>query len=136
MALAVLMPIVASMGGIAGTQTLTVAVRAIAMRDFGPGKASRFILKELSVGLANGILFAAIMGVIAGLWFADRGLGLVIAVAMMLNLLVAGLSGAMVPFLLDRRGVDPAIASPVILTTVTDVIGFLTFLGLATVFLL
>ena len=135
-ALAVLMPIVASMGGIAGTQTLTVAVRAIAMRDFGPGKASRFILKELSVGLANGVLFAAIMGVIAGLWFSDQVLGLVIAVAMVLNLLVAGLSGAMVPFLLDRRGVDPAIASPVILTTVTDVIGFLTFLGLATVFLL
>ncbi len=135
-ALAVLMPIVASMGGIAGTQTLTVAVRAIAMRDFGPGKASRFILKELSVGLANGVLFAAIMGVIAGLWFADPGLGAVIAVAMVLNLLVAGLSGAMVPFLLDRRGIDPAIASPVILTTVTDVIGFLTFLGLATVFLL
>ncbi len=135
-ALAVLMPIVASMGGIAGTQTLTVAVRAIAMRDFGPGKASRFILKELSVGLANGVLFAAIMGVIAGLWFADPGLGAVIAVAMVLNLLVAGLSGAMVPFLLDRRGIDPAIASPVILTTVTDVIGFLTFLGLATIFLL
>ena len=135
-ALAVLMPIVASMGGIAGTQTLTVAVRAIAMRDFGPGKASRFILKELSVGLANGVLFAAIMGLIAGFWFADPGLGLVIAVAMVLNLLVAGLAGAMVPFLLDRRGIDPAIASPVILTTVTDVIGFLTFLGLATVFLL
>ena len=135
-ALAVLMPIVASMGGIAGTQTLTVAVRAIAMRDFGPGKASRFILKEVSVGLANGVLFAAIMGLIAGLWFADPDLGVVIAVAMVLNLLVAGLSGAMVPFLLDRRGVDPAIASPVILTTVTDVIGFLTFLGLATVFLL
>ncbi len=135
-ALAVLMPIVASMGGIAGTQTLTVAVRAIAMRDFGPGKASRFILKELSVGLANGVLFAAIMGLIAGFWFADPGLGMVIAVAMVLNLLVAGLAGAMVPFLLDRRGIDPAIASPVILTTVTDVIGFLTFLGLATVFLL
>ena len=135
-ALAVLMPIVASMGGIAGTQTLTVAVRAIAMRDFGPGKASRFILKELSVGLANGVLFAAIMGLVAGFWFADRGLGLVIAVAMVLNLLVAGLAGAMVPFLLDRRGIDPAIASPVILTTVTDIVGFLTFLGLATVFLL
>lgn len=135
-ALAVLMPIVASMGGIAGTQTLTVAVRAIAMRDFGPGKASRFILKELSVGLANGVLFAAIMGLIAGVWFANPALGIVIAVAMVLNLLVAGLSGAMVPFLLDRRGVDPAIASPVILTTVTDVVGFLTFLGLATVFLL
>ena len=135
-ALAVLMPIVASMGGIAGTQTLTVAVRAIAMRDFGPGKASRFILKELSVGLANGVLFAAIMGLIAGFWFADPGLGLVIAVAMVLNLLVAGLAGSMVPFLLDRRGIDPAIASPVILTTVTDVIGFLTFLGLATLFLL
>ena len=135
-ALAILMPIVASMGGIAGTQTLTVAVRAIAMRDFGPGKASRFILKEVSVGLANGIVFAAVMGLVASLWFADPGLGAIVAVAMVLNLAIAGLSGAMVPFLLDRRGVDPAIASPVILTTVTDVIGFLTFLGLATVFLL
>ncbi len=135
-ALAVLMPIVASMGGIAGTQTLTVAVRAIAMRDFGPGKASRFILKEVSVGLANGVLFAAVMGLIAGFWFTDTRLGGVIAAAMILNLLVAGLSGALVPFLLDRRGVDPAIASPVIVTTITDVIGFLTFLGLATVFLL
>lgn len=135
-ALAVLMPIVASMGGIAGTQTLTVAVRAIAMRDFGPGKASRFILKEVSVGLANGVLFAAVMGLIAGLWFAGAKLGIVIGAAMILNLLVAGLSGALVPFLLDRRGVDPAIASPVIVTTITDVVGFLTFLGLATVFLL
>ncbi len=135
-ALAILMPIVASMGGIAGTQTLTVAVRAIAMRDFGPGKASRFILKEVSVGLANGIVFAAVMGLVASFWFADPGLGAIVAVAMVLNLAIAGLSGAMVPFLLDRRGVDPAIASPVILTTVTDVIGFLTFLGLATVFLL
>jgi len=135
-ALAVLMPIVASMGGNAGTQTLTVAVRAIAMRDFGPGKASRFILKEVSVGLANGTLFALIMGAIAGLWFGDQVLGIVIAVAMVLNLVVAGLSGAMVPFLLDRWGIDPAVASTVILTTVTDVIGFLTFLGLATLFLL
>ena len=135
-ALAVLMPIVASMGGNAGTQTLTVAVRAIAMRDFGPGKASRFILKEVSVGLANGVLFAAIVGLIAGVWFGDQALGVVIAVAMVLNLVIAGLSGAMVPFLLDRWGIDPAIASTVILTTVTDVIGFLTFLGLATFFLL
>ena len=135
-ALAVLMPIVASMGGNAGTQTLTVAVRAIAMRDFGTGKASRFILKEVSVGLANGVLFAAIVGLIAGVWFGDQALGVVIAVAMVLNLAIAGLSGAMVPFLLDRRGIDPAIASTVILTTVTDVIGFLTFLGLATLFLL
>ena len=135
-ALAVLMPIVASMGGNAGTQTLTVAVRAIAMRDFGAGNASRFILKEMSVGLANGILFAAILGVVAGLWFDDSVLGLVIAVAMVLNLVVAGLSGAMVPFLLDRWGIDPAVASTVILTTVTDVVGFLTFLGLATIFLL
>ena len=135
-ALAVLMPIVASMGGNAGTQTLTVAVRAIAMRDFGPGSAARFILKEVSVGLANGALFALIMGLIAGVWFADPALGIVIAVAMVLNLAVAGLSGALVPFLLDRRGIDPAIASTVILTTVTDVVGFLTFLGLATFFLL
>ncbi len=135
-ALAILMPIVASMGGNAGTQTLTVAVRAIAMRDFGPGKASRFILKEVSVGLANGALFAVIIGAISSLWFGDHILGVVIAVAMVLNLVMAGLCAAMVPFLLDRWGIDPAVASTVILTTITDVIGFLTFLGLATVFLL
>lgn len=135
-ALAVLMPIVASMGGNAGTQTLTVAVRAIAMRDFGSRNALRFILKEVIVGLLNGMLFAVLMGIIAGAWFSSWPLGVVIGVAMVLNLVVAGMVGALIPVLLDRWGIDPAIASSVILTTITDVIGFLVFLGLGTLFLL
>ncbi len=135
-ALAVLMPIVASMGGNAGTQTLTVTVRAIAMRQFGSGTTWRFVLKEGVVGLVNGLLFAIIMGLIAGVWFREPMLGIVIGVAMVTNLLIAGLSGALIPLELDRRGIDPAVASTVILTTVTDVIGFFTFLGLATVVLL
>ena len=135
-ALAVLMPIVASMGGNAGTQTLTVAVRAIAMRALAGGNVARFILKEVVVGFLNGMLFAVLMGVIAALWFSSLSLGVVIAVAMVLNLVVAGLAGALIPLLLDRWGVDPAVASSVILTTVTDVIGFLVFLGLGTIFLL
>lgn len=135
-ALAVLMPIVASMGGNAGTQTLTVAVRAIAMRDFGSRNALRFILKEVIVGLLNGMLFAVLMGIIAGVWFSSWPLGVVIGVAMVLNLVVAGMAGALIPVLLDRWGVDPAIASSVILTTITDVVGFLVFLGLGTLFLL
>ena len=135
-ALAILMPIVASMGGNAGTQTMTVAVRAIAMREFGGHNALRFVAKEIIVGLLNGVLFALLMGVIAGLWFSSPPLGLVIGAAMVLNLFVAGLAGALIPLLLDRWGIDPAVASSVILTTVTDVIGFLVFLGLGTLFLL
>jgi magnesium transporter len=135
-ALAVLMPIVASMGGNAGTQTLTVAVRAIAMREFGSNNAVRFIVKEIIVGLLNGVLFALLMGAIASLWFSSPALGVVIGAAMVLNLFVAGTAGALIPLVLDRWGVDPAVASSVILTTVTDVIGFLVFLGLGTLFLL
>ncbi len=135
-ALAVLMPIVASMGGNAGTQTLTVTVRAIAMRQFGAGTAWRFVVKEGMVGLVNGFLFAIIMGVIAGVWFSEAMLGVVIGVAMITNLVVAGLAGALIPLFMDRRGIDPAVASTVILTTVTDVVGFFTFLGLATLILL
>ncbi|MGF1594938.1 MAG: magnesium transporter [Kiloniellaceae bacterium] len=135
-ALAVLMPIVASMGGNAGTQTLTVAVRALAMRDLSPGNALRFVGKELIVGLANGMIFAVLAGVLAWLWFDAPQIGLIIGAAMVINLVVAALSGALIPLALEKMGVDPAVASSVVLTTVTDVIGFFAFLGLATIFLL
>jgi magnesium transporter len=135
-ALAVLMPIVASMGGNAGTQTLTVAVRAIAMRDLSAGNALRFVGKELLVGLANGVMFAAVAGAVAWFWFDQPMIGVIIAAAMLINLVAAALSGALVPLGLEKVGIDPAVASSVVLTTVTDVIGFLAFLGLATLFLL
>jgi magnesium transporter len=135
-ALAILMPIVASMGGNAGTQTLTVAVRALAMRELSRQNAWRFVFKEFFVGGINGILFAVLAGFCAGFWFQSIAIGGVIAAAMVVNLVVAGLSGTLIPLGLERMGVDPAIASSVFLTTVTDVIGFLAFLGLATLFLL
>ena len=135
-ALAVLMPIVASMGGNAGTQTLTVAVRALAMRDLSAGNAWRFVGRELLVGVANGLMFALLAGILAWLWFDAPLIGGVIAAAMVINLVVAALSGALVPIGLEKVGVDPAVASSVVLTTVTDVIGFFAFLGLATFFLL
>jgi len=135
-ALAVLMPIVASMGGNAGTQTLTVAVRALAMRDLSAGNALRFVGKELLVGVANGIMFAVVAGAVAWLWFDQPMIGVIIAAAMLINLVAAALSGALVPLGLEKVGVDPAVASSVVLTTVTDVVGFLAFLGLASLFLL
>ncbi|MCP4327351.1 MAG: magnesium transporter [Alphaproteobacteria bacterium] len=135
-ALAVLMPIVASMGGNAGTQTLTVAVRALAMRELTPLNQLGFIGKEFVVGMINGVLFAVLIAVVAGLWFDSVALGLVIALAMIINLIVAGVAGTMVPLALGRVGIDPAIASGVFVTTVTDVVGFLAFLGLAALILL
>ncbi len=135
-ALAILMPIVASMGGNAGTQTLTVAVRALAMRELTTTNAARVIGKELLVGGINGILFAIITGAVAWVWFQDQTIGLVIGLAMVVNMLVAGLAGASIPLVLDRAGVDPAIASSVFLTTITDVVGFFAFLGLAALILL
>lgn len=134
-ALAVLMPIVASMGGNAGTQTVTVVVRALAMRDLSTSNALRVIWKEAAVGLLNGLLFAVLIGAIAALWFEPM-IGAVIAAAMVINMVVAGLSGALIPIGLERLKIDPAIASSVFLTTVTDVIGFFAFLGLAAVFVL
>jgi len=134
-ALAVLMPIVASMGGNAGTQTLTVAVRALAMRELTTLNQMGFIGKELVVGLINGVLFAILVAIVAGLWFDSAALGLVIAFAMVINLAVAGLTGTLVPLTLVRWGIDPAIASSVFVTTVTDVVGFFAFLGLAALFL-
>ncbi|MDA0219993.1 MAG: magnesium transporter [Proteobacteria bacterium] len=135
-ALAVLMPIVASMGGNAGTQSMTVAVRALATKDLTEANALRVIGKEIAVGLLNGLIFAALMGVVAWLWFSSPMLGGVIAGAMIANLLVAGMSGALIPLLLSRLNVDPAVAAGVFLTTVTDVVGFLVFLALGAVFLL
>ena len=135
-ALAVLMPIVASMGGNAGTQTLTVAVRALAMKDLTAANAGRVVGKELIVGIINGCVFALVVGTVAWLWFDRPEIGLVIAAAMVINLVAAALSGIVIPLTLDRLKIDPAIASSVFLTTVTDVIGFLAFLGLATLFLL
>ncbi len=130
-ALAILMPIVASMGGNAGTQTLTVAVRALAMKELTPANASRVIGKELLVGCFNGILFAVLIGGVAWGWFGDPTLGVVIGLAMVVNMIVAGLAGTTIPLALDRFGIDPAVASGVFLTTITDVVGFFVFLGLA-----
>ncbi len=135
-ALAVLMPIVASMGGNAGTQSLTVAVRALATRDLTPSNVWRVIRREALVGLLNGLAFAAVMGVVGTIWFGAPMLGVVIAVAMVVNLLVAGLAGIGVPVVMDRFGIDPALASGTFVTTVTDVVGFFAFLGLASVMLL
>ncbi len=134
-ALAVLMPIVASMGGNAGTQTMTVAVRALATQDLGPANAMRIVGRECAVGLLNGVLFAVIMALIAYFWFGSDGLGLVIGVAMVVNLFAAALAGILIPLGLDALDLDPAIASGVFVTTVTDVVGFFAFLGLAALWL-
>ena len=133
-ALAVLMPIVASMGGIAGTQTLTVLVRGIAVGQISRSNQGWLINRELAVGVINGFLWAAVVGVAASLWFNDWTLSLVIAIALIINLITAALTGATLPLFLNRIGIDPALAGGVILTTVTDVVGFLSFLGLATLF--
>lgn len=130
-ALAVLMPIVASMGGNAGTQSLTVAVRAIATKDLTGANVWRVIRREVLVGLVNGLVFAVVMGIVGLLWFGSPMLGVVIAVAMVINLVVAGLAGTGIPVLLEKVGIDPALASGAFVTTVTDVVGFFAFLALA-----
>lgn len=135
-ALAVLMPIVASMGGNAGTQTLAIAVRALGTKDLTTSNALRQVSKELTVGVINGIAFAVLIGLATLLWFQDATLGAVIAAAMVVNMIVAGLAGILIPLGLDRAGVDPAVSSAVFLTTVTDIVGFFAFLGLGAAFLL
>ena len=139
-ALAVLMPIVASMGGNAGTQTLTITVRALATKELTTYNAFRTFRKELIVGFMNGCLFAGLAGLITFLWFSSldnaQMLGAIIAGAMVINLVVAGVAGVALPLLLDRLEVDPAVASGVFVTTITDVVGFFAFLGLASMFLL
>ena len=134
-ALAVLMPIVASMGGNAGTQALTVAVRALATRELNQSNALRVFGKEVLVGIINGIIFAVIVGLVAALWFGEKGLGVVIALAMLFNLFVAGFFGASIPLILQRWKIDPALGASILLTTVTDVVGFFVFLGLASILL-
>jgi len=135
-ALAALMPIVASTGGIAGTQSLAVAVRALATRDLTAANARRVVLRELGAGVLNGIALALILGAAGGLIFWDLRLGVVLAMAMIVNQIVAALGGVLVPLTLERFGFDPALASGTFVTTLTDVMGFFAFLGLATVLLL
>jgi magnesium transporter len=131
-ALAALMPVVASLGGNAGTQTMTVTVRALATRDLDIYNAGRVIRREVMVGLLNGVVIATLIGVIAAVWFQNIDLGWVIATAMVVNMLAAALGGILIPLLLDRFGADPAISSSIFTTMITDVIGFLAFLSLAT----
>ncbi len=135
-ALAILMPIVASMGGNAGTQTLTVTVRQMALGDIEGEDARKTIYKEVIISLVNGTLFAIVIGIIAYLWFNMPMLGVVIGLSMIINLLGAGFFGSVIPLVLQKAGVDPAIGSTVLLTTVTDIVGFFSFLGLASIILL
>jgi magnesium transporter len=134
-ALAVLMPIVASMGGIAGSQTLVLIIRGLALGQVEPANARWLLIREIGVGLLNGALLATLVGVAAGLWFGKSALGLIIFAALMINLFAAALAGVSVPLILKRLGVDPAIAGGVVLTTVTDTVGFASLLGLGTLFL-
>jgi magnesium transporter len=135
-ALAVLMPIVASMGGVAGTQTLTLTIRGIALGQLA-GKNRRWLItKELAVGLSNGLVWAAVVAIVAGVWFESGDIAMLIAAAMLINLVFAAFTGAVLPLVLEKIGIDPALAGGVLLTTVTDIVGFLAFLGLATIYLL
>jgi magnesium transporter len=135
-ALAVLMPIVASMGGIAGSQTLTLVIRGLALKQVNAANATKILIKELSIGAVNGVLWAIVVAVIAGLWFQSFSLGILLGSAMIINLICAAFAGATIPLALNKVGIDPALAGGVLLTTVTDVVGFTAFLGLATLFLL
>jgi magnesium transporter len=135
-ALAVLMPIVASMGGNAGTQTMTVTVRALATHQLGRVNAPRIITRETAVGVVNGLVLSLIVATVVFFWFGSGKLGLVIAAAMIVNLLAAALAGILIPLSLNRLRLDPAPASGVFVTCVTDVVGFFAFLGLASLWLL
>jgi len=133
-ALAILMPIVASMGGVAGTQTLTIVVRGLAIGHIKAHNQRWLIIRELAVGVINALLWAAVVAVAAALWFDDMILGGIIAAAMIINLITAALAGAILPLALNKANIDPALAGSVALTTITDVVGFMSFLGLATIF--
>ena len=130
------MPIVASMGGNAGMQTLAVTIRTIATNELTKNNFSQTVLKEFSIGILNGIIFAIISAIVVQLWFNDFTLSLIISISMILNMIVAGLFGILVPVTLKRFKVDPAIGSSVFVTTITDVIGFLSFLGIGAYFFL
>jgi magnesium transporter len=134
-ALAILMPVVAGMGGIAGSQTLTIAIRGIALGHIAKTNIKPLLIKELSIGILNGIFWSSVVAIIVIIWFGQFSLGIIIGASMIINLIIAALAGATIPIILKHYGIDPAIAGGVILTTVTDVVGFITFLGLATIFL-
>ena len=133
-ALAVLMPIVASMGGIAGSQTLTLVIRGQALGHVERSNARWLLNREVIVGILNGLLWAAVIAVVATVWFQDINLGIIIALAIIINLVVGAISGTLLPIVLKSMSIDPALAGSVLLTTITDVVGFFAFLGLATIF--
>ena len=133
-ALAILMPIVASMGGVAGSQTLTVVIRGMALGQIERDNIGWLLTKEFTVGAINGLLWAVVMGSLASLWFNDWNIAIIIGLAMAINLMAAALAGTLLPVLLRALKIDPALAGSVILTTVTDLVGFVSFLGLATMF--
>jgi magnesium transporter len=130
------MPVVASMGGVAGSQTLTLVTRALALDQVGRSNALRLLSKELRIGLLNGLFWSCVVSAVALAWFNDSWLGLVFGMAMMAVFCAAALAGALIPLILKRLSIDPALAGGVILTTVTDIVGFATFLGLATLLIL
>lgn len=134
-ALAVLMPVVASMGGIAGSQTLTLIIRGLALKQVSPANIKILLTKEFKVGGVNGIIWAFVVGIVAFFWFANPMLGVVIGLAILLNIIAAAVAGVFIPVLLDKLKIDPALSGSVILTTVTDIVGFVVFLGLGTLFL-
>mgnify|MGYP005706824289 FL=1 len=134
-ALAILMPIVASMGGNAGTQTLTLTVRAIATKELVDNNRRKVFFKEIAISILNGILFAIITGLAAWIWFSDISLSIIVGAAMVINILSAGLFGFLIPYIFNKVKIDPALASSVFVTTITDVFGFLSFLGLASIYL-
>jgi magnesium transporter len=135
-ALAVLMPIVASMGGIAGSQTLTLAIRGLAVGQITDANTRWLAVKEVSISVINGMVWAVVVGIVAFVWFGHIGIALILGAAMIINLLAAAISGLMIPLILSRLGMDPALSGSVVLTTVTDIVGFMSFLGMATIFLL
>jgi len=135
-ALAVLMPIVASMGGIAGSQTLTIMIRGLALGQVGPANARTLMIKEILVSIMNSIIWSVVVAIVATAWFQNTDIGLIIAAALMINLVCAALAGFSIPLALKHLGIDPALAGGVLLTTVTDVVGFMAFLGLGTWYLL
>jgi len=124
------------MGGIAGSQTLTLTIRGIALGQLSSSNTRWLMLKELAVGSINSLIWAIVVAVVAWLWFGDSNIALLIAIALTINLVIAAVTGTMLPVLLDKMGIDPALAGSVLLTTVTDIVGFFAFLGLATIFLL
>lgn len=135
-ALAVLMPIVASMGGIAGSQTLTLAIRGLALGQISRTNSAWLLRKEVGIAALNGLVWSLVVALLAVVWFGSMAIGAIIAAALVINMLAAGVAGILIPLLLKRAGIDPALSGSVVLTTVTDVVGFMAFLGLATLFLL